>query len=73
MAYKSQWMDVDVQGRAHRPCEGMRMETRGRMAGMAACDKAGGEGKSEEAMRGERGGGGGGGGDWRREGGAVQG
>uniref|UniRef100_A0A0D3GWA7 Uncharacterized protein n=1 Tax=Oryza barthii TaxID=65489 RepID=A0A0D3GWA7_9ORYZ len=66
MVYKSQWMDVDVQCRARRPCEGMRMGMR------AACDKAGGEGKSEEAMRGERGGGDGGG-EWRREGGAVQG
>uniref|UniRef100_A0A0D9YN59 Uncharacterized protein n=1 Tax=Oryza glumipatula TaxID=40148 RepID=A0A0D9YN59_9ORYZ len=71
MAYKSQWMDVDEQGRARQPCEGMRMGTHGRMARMAACDKAGGEGKCEEAMRGERGGGGGG--DRRREGGAVQG
>uniref|UniRef100_A0A0D3H5V9 Uncharacterized protein n=1 Tax=Oryza barthii TaxID=65489 RepID=A0A0D3H5V9_9ORYZ len=70
MAYKSQWMDVDVRCRARRPCEGMRMGTRGRMAEMAACNKAGGEGKSEEAMRGERGGGSGGG-EWRREGGAV--
>uniref|UniRef100_A0A0E0AV54 DUF834 domain-containing protein n=1 Tax=Oryza glumipatula TaxID=40148 RepID=A0A0E0AV54_9ORYZ len=46
MADKStEWMDEDVQGRARRPCEGMRMGTRGCMAGMATCDKAGGEGK----------------------------
>uniref|UniRef100_A0A0E0QIS7 Uncharacterized protein n=1 Tax=Oryza rufipogon TaxID=4529 RepID=A0A0E0QIS7_ORYRU len=46
MADKSiEWMDEDVQGCARRPCEGMRMGTRGSMAGMAACDKAGGEGK----------------------------
>ncbi|EAZ06941.1 hypothetical protein OsI_29183 [Oryza sativa Indica Group] len=41
----TEWMDEDVQGRACRPCEGLRMGTRGSMAGMAACDKAGGEGK----------------------------